>query len=191
MKQIDLADQLGITQATLSNWERGIHDPDNDTLLTLSKLFGVSTDYLLGVSDKSNQHNTHSKGVWIPVLGTVAAGIPIEAVEDIIDYEEIDMNMAKSGEHFGLLIKGVSMEPKISEGDVVIVRRQQDVENGEIAIVLVNGDEATCKKVCKHDNGISLVSTNPACSPMFYTLEETENLPISILGKVVELRAKF
>ena len=83
------------------------------------------------------------------------------------------------------------MEPKISDGDVVIVRRQSDVDSGQIAIVLVNGDDATCKKYVKHENGISLISSNPVYAPMFYTFEEIAKKPIVILGRVVELRAKF
>ena len=83
------------------------------------------------------------------------------------------------------------MEPKISEGDVVIVRKQPDVESGEIAIVLVNGDEATIKKVQKFNGGINLIPSNSAYDVMTYTNEQIEKLPVRILGKVVELRAKF
>lgn len=73
----------------------------------------------------------------------------MEAVENILDYEEISEDMARQGDYFALQIKGDSMEPRIKEGDVVIVRKQPDVESGEVAIVLVNGDEATIKK-CKN-----------------------------------------
>lgn len=127
----------------------------------------------------------------VPVLGYVRAGIPMDAVEYIIDYEEISEEMARQGEFFGLQIKGDSMEPRIKEGDVVIVRKQSTIENGEIAIVLVNGDEATIKKVQKFDGGINLVPSNPAYNVMTYTNEQIEKLPVQILGKAVELRAKF
>ena len=83
------------------------------------------------------------------------------------------------------------MSPRFLRGDVVIVKRQEDVESGEIAIVCVNGEDATCKKVLKHDNGISLVSLNPLYEPRFFTEEEINSMPISILGKVVELRGKL
>ena len=127
----------------------------------------------------------------IPVLGKVVAGIPLDAIEDIIDYEEIPHSMAKSGEFFALQIKGDSMEPRIKEGDVVIVRKQPDVESGEVAIVLVNGDEATIKKVQKFNGGINLVPSNPAYEVKTYSKDDIESLPVSIIGKVVELRAKF
>lgn len=129
--------------------------------------------------------------VQIPVLGYVKAGIPMTAVENIIDYEEISQEQARTGEFFGLQIKGDSMEPKISEGDVVIVRKQETVENGEIAVVLINGDDATVKKFYKTDAGIKLVSTNPTYDPFFYTPDEVNALPVIVIGKVVELRAKF
>lgn len=127
----------------------------------------------------------------IPVLGEVAAGIPIEAVQDIVDYEEIDQALATTGEFFGLRIKGSSMEPRMREGDVVIVRKQEDVDTGDTAVVLVNGNEATVKKIKKGEQGITLLPTNPAYDPMFFTSAEIESLPVVILGKVVELRAKF
>ena len=115
----------------------------------------------------------------------------MDAVEYIVDYEEISEEMARKGEYFGLQIKGDSMEPKFSEGDVVIVRKQSTIQSGEIAIVLINGDEATIKKVVLFDGGISLVPTNQAYEVKTFTNEQIEKLPVQILGKVVELRAKF
>jgi len=131
------------------------------------------------------------KSVQIPVLGYVPAGIPIEAIEDIIDYEEISEQLASNGDYFGLKIKGNSMEPRITEGDIVIVRKQSDVESGDIAIVLVNGNDATCKKLIKHENGISLISFNQVYSPKFFTRDEILNKPITIVGRVVENRQKY
>ena len=83
------------------------------------------------------------------------------------------------------------VEPKISEGDVVIVRKQNIVENGELAVVLVNGNDATVKKFYMNDNGVTLISTNPSYEPFYYSKEQVEKLPVQIIGKVVELRAKF
>lgn len=179
-----------VNQTAVSQWERGVTSPSPATLLRLCDLYGVTTDYLLGRDNVS--HPTSSpKGIKIPVLGRVAAGIPIEAIEEILDYEEIDEAMAKTGDFFALRIAGTSMEPRMKEGDVVIVRKQDSVENGEIAVVLVNGDDATCKKVSIHENGLSLVSLNPSYAPMFFTDKEVSTLPVQILGRVVELRAKF
>lgn len=88
-------------------------------------------------------------------------------------------------------INGDSMEPKFSKGDVVIVRKQDDAESGDIVIAMVNGDDATCKRLKKYQEGIGLVSTNPAYEPMYFSNKEIEEKPVRIIGKVVELRAKF
>ena len=188
LSQKELADRLYVNQTAVSQLERGITTPNQNTLIKLCDMYGVTIDYILGYSPDIAPRK---KGVKIPVLGRVAAGIPVEAVQDVIDYEEIDEEMAKTGDFFALQIKGDSMEPKISSGDVVIVRKQDVVDSGDIAIVMVNGDDATCKKFVKHKNGVSLVSMNPAYTPMFYTMDEVESLPVRVLGRVMELRAKF
>lgn len=185
ISQRQLADRLGISRSTVAMWETGASRPDSQSLKTLSDLFGVSIDYLL------DNNPSPSRGIKIPVLGRVQAGIPVEAVEDILDYEEITCETAAQGEFFALQIKGASMEPKFSEGDVVIVRRQSDVDSGDIAIALVNGNDATVKKIVKHPDGIYLMPLNAAFPPQFFSTADIAALPISILGKVVELRAKF
>lgn len=131
------------------------------------------------------------KGVKINVLGKVAAGTPIEAIEDIIGTEEIPEDMAVTGTFFGLRIHGDSMEPKISDGDIVIVRQQDDAESGDTVIVSINGTDATCKRLRKYRDGIELISTNPSYEPMFFSNEDIVNKPVKIIGKVVELRCKF
>lgn len=183
LTQQQLATRLSVIRSTVAMWESEKSQPDNNALINMSKIFDVPIDEILE-NDKKN-------AVKIPVLGCVAAGIPIEAVEDIIGYEEIPESMSKKGDFFGLRIKGNSMEPQICDGDIVIVRKQEDVESGEIAIVIVNGDEGVCKKVIKHENGISLVSLNPLYDPMFFSPNEVEEKPVTICGKVVELRRKF
>ena len=185
-----LAIDLGVSQPTISDWENGKKQPSSKSAAKIADYFNVSIDYLLG-RDNSPRPLTEKKRVKIPVLGRVAAGIPITAVEEVLDYEEIEESLAKTGAFYGLQIRGTSMEPKFSEGDVVIVRQQNDVESGEIAIVLVNGDDATCKRVVKHENGLSLISLNPSFPPKFFTDQEVEQLPVRIIGRVMELRAKF
>lgn len=186
MTQTDVANYIGLTQGAYSNWERGETKIDGVQLSRLAELFEVSVDYLLGKTDIPG-----NKYIRIPVLGRVAAGIPIDAIEEVIDWEDISAEAAGDGEYFGLQIKGHSMEPKISDGDVVIVRRQPDVDSGDIAVVLVNGDDATVKRIKKSPQGVTLIPSNPAYEPMYYSNEEIESLPVQILGRVVELRAKF
>jgi hypothetical protein len=187
--QNDLVNDLGLNKSTVSTWINGTKMPRMNTVKRLAAYFGVEKSDL--IEDKRNS-NTKTKAVRIPVLGKVVAGVPLEAVEEILDYEEITPELAATGEFFALQIRGRSMEPRMLEGDVVIVRRQSDVDSGDIAIVLVNGDEATVKRVSKSDRGITLIATNPnVYEPHFYSSEEIEALPVQILGKVVELRGKF
>lgn len=182
-----LSESLGISYSTISDWINGKAYPRIDKIEMMANYFGINK------SDLVEEHFTEQKpqGLKIPVLGTVAAGIPISAVEDILDYEEVPQSWENQGEFFGLRIKGDSMQPKIDDGDVVIVRQQSDANSGDTVIALVNGDDATCKKLQKTENGIMLVSTNPNYLPMFYSNEEIATKPVVILGKVVELRSKF
>lgn len=191
--QKELAIDIGVRQPTISDWEAGRKDPSTKNAQKLASYFGVSVDYLLGRDDEPFRGAAlqSSKGRWIPVLGDVAAGIPIDAIEDIVDYEEIPNEMAKSGEFFGLRIKGDSMLPVMKTGDVVIVRKQDTVEDGDVAVVLVNGDSATVKKVKIVQNGIYLIPFNTAFAPMLYSQADIDSLPVKILGRVMELRAKF
>lgn len=192
LSQYKFADKFGVAQSTVGSWEAGKREPNFDTMQRLADFFNVSIDYLLGRQATMDSPTPSVPGSkWIPVLGAVAAGVPIEAIEDIEDYEEISPEMAASGDYFALRVEGDSMEPKISNGDVVIVRRQCDCETGDMAVVLVNGDEATVKRIKKRPEGLMLIPNNPAYEPMFYSAEEVQKLPVQILGKVVELRAKF
>lgn len=181
----DICGALNVGYSTFSEWVSGNKYPRIDKIELMARYFNITkADLVEEPTEKKSKFN-------IPVLGRVQAGIPIEAIQDIIDYEEISESMARQGDFFALQIKGNSMEPKISDGDVVIVRKQSDVDSGDIAIVFVNGDDATVKKVTKFDGGINLVPTNQVFEVKTYTNEQIEKLPVTILGKVVELRAKF
>lgn len=182
--------QLGMPYTTYVSYEKGQREPNSDVLIKFADFYDTTVDFILGV-EKDIDIPAATTGVMIPVLGYVRAGVPMTAVENIVDYEEISKDDAAKGEHFGLVVKGDSMEPRFAEGDVVIVRKQETVENGEIAVVLVNGDDATVKKFYRSDNGIKLVSTNPTYDPFFFTPDEVNSLPVQVIGRVVELRAKF
>lgn len=190
MTMKELAEKVGVSEGTISRWESGeIANMRRNVIVSLAKALNITPAVLMGWSEPDPHE---ARGVRIPVLGRVVAGIPLEAITDIIDYEEIPAQMAKSGTYFALQVKGRSMEPTLHEGDVVIVRQQSEVENGEIAIVLVNGDEATVKEVKEGPDGLTLIGHNVGVySPHFYTREQIQDLPIRIIGKVVELRRKF
>lgn len=183
---------ISLTKGTISKWKSGAV-PRASTLKAIADFFGVSPEYLLSepIDDSTEPPVPKNKGVKIPVLGKVQAGIPVEAVEEILDYEEIPESMARHGDYFGLIIRGDSMFPKMVEDDVVIVRKQSNCDSGDIAVILVNGEDATVKKIKKTANGISLIPLNPTFDIVHYSNSEIENLPVSIVGKVVELRRKF
>lgn len=184
-----LAARVGVADSTMSLYENGKREPDFDTLLRLAECLSVSVDDLLGAP--ATGVRARKKGIRIPVYGAVAAGVPIEAITDVEDYEEITSEMAATGEYAALRIRGDSMEPRMREGDIVIVRVQETIESGDVAIVLIANEEATCKRVMKTQDGIMLLSTNPKYDPMLYSKRDIAALPVRIFGKVVELRAKF
>ena len=194
LTQIALAAKLNLDKSSIAKYESANVTPSPDILLKMASIFGVSVDYLLGRSNYEDNYPRQpepTNGVWIPVLGKVQAGIPIEAVEEIIDYEEISKSMAEQGDYFALQIKGGSMEPQLYENDVAIVKQQNDCDSNDIAVVLVNGDEATIKRIKKRPEGLMLIPNNPTYEPMFYNNEQITNLPVTIIGKVVEIRRKL
>ena len=194
MKQADLVEKTKIGKSSISTYLSGAYEPKQKNIYRIASALNVDEAWLMGFDvqmDRKNISIKTSKGIKIPVLGKVPAGVPVEAVEDVIDYEEITVEMAKEGEFFGLQIKGDSMEPRICEGDVVIVRKQDDAETGDLVIAMINGNEATCKRLMKYSDGIRLMPNNPAYEPMYYSNKEIEEKPVKIIGKVVENRQKY
>ena len=189
VSQIEVANKIGVSPQTFNTWIQGIALPRMGKVQMLADYFGIRKSDL--IEERQNITKQKSKGVVIPVLGHVAAGIPIEMIEDIIDTEEIPEDMAKHGEFFALKIKGDSMTPSINNSDVVIVRQQEDAENGDIVIATVNGNDAVCKRLKKYSDGLSLISLNPAYEPLYFNTSEIHGTPVKIIGKVVELRRKF
>lgn len=196
-KQKELTDYLGVTKNVFTDWKAGRLKSYQKYLPKIAEFFGVSVDYLLGLSvpdiDPTNVPDESKTGIrTIPVLGEVAAGIPIDMVTNIEDYEQISTDeFPANGEYYALKIKGDSMDPVIPNGSTVIFRRQDYVDNGSIAIVCVNGFEATCKKVIRRQDGILLKSLNPTMEPLFFSNSDIEAEPITIIGKVIEVRKRF
>lgn len=189
LTQLELAKKTELSRSYIGDIEKDRYNPSVSTLQLIATATNTPLEDLL---PSTKTVSPTGRGVRIPVLGCVVAGIPIEAVEEILDYEEITPELAATGEFFALKIRGHSMEPRMMEGDVVIVRRQDDVDSGDVAIVLVNGDEATVKRVKKQPEGITLIATNTSVyEPHFYSNKEIADLPVRILGRVVELRGKM
>lgn len=183
----DICRDLDIKYTTFTDWVNAKTYPRIDKIELMANYFHVSKSDLV----ESYKDTQQVQAVTIPVLGRVAAGIPLTATEYIIDTEEIPQAMAADGEYFGLQVKGDSMEPKISNGDVVIVRKQSDADDGDLVIALINGDDAVVKRLKKYKDGIVLISNNPTYDPMYFSNDEVQSKPVEIIGKVKELRAKF
>lgn len=188
----------GISHTHIDSIERGA-DPrtgksvkvTNDLIEKIANATNQEPAYIFSLSINEDWDNKPDV-VRVPILGLVKAGIPSEAIQEFIDWEEIPADWLRGGkEYFALEISGDSMYPRMEEGDVIIVLKQQWCNNGDIMVVRVNGDEATVKKVIKQDNGILLIAFNPEYEPIFYTHKQMKDLPVEYLGKVVELRGKF
>lgn len=184
-----LNEKLGFkAKSTIYRYLKGEMCPKITTVKIISQMFNINPAWLMGYDVPKNLTYA-KKSVRIPVLGSIPAGIPIELIEDIIDYEDISEEMLKGGkQYFALKVKGNSMEPKYLDGDTLIILKSDDCESGQDAIVMVNGDDGTFKRVFKTDNGITLQPLNNEYMPMFYSNEDIKKLPVRILGVVKEIR---
>lgn len=189
LSQTELAKALGISKQAVSQYERGLRFPkDYDQI---ADYFNVDMDYLMGRSDVTTKIlNPIKLGDFrIPVVATIAAGSPIYSDEHIIDY--LDWDKDPHGDVFGLMIKGDSMLPRIRDGDIVIVDKSLEWKDGDIIVATVNGNEGTCKRLKLYSDGIALMSTNPSYEPIYFSSKEVEDVPVRIIGKVIEFRAKL
>ena len=202
--------EAGIGVGSISKWVKVT--PSASNLKKVADALGVSTAFLTGDSEyRSEKDAVIAKwtadqsaglqdevrrieaGIRIPVLGDVPCGIPTEAIEmvDAEEWEEIPEKLARTGKFYGLIAKGDSMSPRIQAGDVLIVRQQSTAESGDLVIAKINGEEATCKRLLKQEDGIVLQPFNPVYSPMYFSNAEVQTKPVVIIGKVIENRQKF
>ena len=198
LTQREFAKMVGVSAPTVNDWLKGKTSPRMNKIDKICSIFAIKRSDLLdppaepappAAQPSTPEHPAANSYVHIPVLGAIPAGIPSEAIESVLDYEDIPADMAKHGNFYGLIARGHSMEPTINDGDVVIIRQQPTVESGEIAVVKLNGNEATLKEVKITDEGIFIIGHNrSAFEPMFLTHEQAKSLPLHILGKAVELR---
>lgn len=184
--QKEVAMALGVSIPTVSEWETGKKNPSSKNYEALSKFFDVSVDYLLGLTGIATISSSVAR---IPVLGSIPAGVPLEAIQDIEDYEEIDASMLNGGkEYFALKISGDSMAPNYLDGDVVILRVSEECRSGQDCAVMVNAEEGVFKRVKLMENGMMLHPLNPDYEPRFFTKAQVASLPVRILGVAVEIR---
>lgn len=187
LTQTELASKIGITNVTISRYLSGERKPRIEIVTKLAEVLGTTVDYLLG----SERKTENSKRI-LPVLGTVKAGYDYLAQENIIDYIDPSMNIADPENYFALKVKGDSMSPFFDEGDYLIVQKTDtELYNGDICVVLINGDEATVKKVVRTKDCIELHAYNPYYPVKKFTAKEIEELPVRIIGTVVRLIRNF
>lgn len=212
MKQVDLCNKSGIDKALISNYLSGKYKAKQDKLHKLAIALDVSEGWLMGYDvdmdrdwlpdnledlsdikiDNARYIETTTKTVKIPLLGKVPAGIPIEAIEEILGYEEIPASMLNGGEnYFALKIDGDSMFPDYKTGDIIIIRQQPDCNSGDDCIVMVNGDDATFKRVVKQEKSIILKPLNNEYEPYYFNEYEIMTKPVKIIGVAIEVRRKL
>ncbi|MDO5061991.1 MAG: XRE family transcriptional regulator [Peptostreptococcaceae bacterium] len=208
MTQRELAQIVGVTEVTISRYINGTREPKGTVLKDIADALDIPVaslilpiDAMSYIAEKAGDLYQAALSapremleyIKIPVLGLVKAGLPSEAIEDVLDWEEVPKDWMKGGkEYFALEISGDSMLPRMEEGDVIIVQKQSWCDkSGDVMVVRVNGDEATVKKVLLQENGILLVAYNSEYQPIFYSKKDIKELPVEYIGKVVELRGKF
>lgn len=185
--QQQLADKLESSKSVIGLYESETRKPSLEVLVKLSEIFNCSIDYLLC---KTNIRNAVINVARIPILGTVKAGYDWLAEENVVDYITLKETIPNINEYYALKITGQSMLPLLSEGDLVIVHDQDDVESGQTAVVLINGEEATVKKVIKTSEGIELHAMNPYYPIKKFTYEDMKNIPVKIIGRVRQAKIK-
>ena len=189
IKQDVLANLLNLEVAGVSKLETGRVPLKDEYIIKLSEYFNVSTDYLLGKSNIRNSENNQE--LKIPVLGVVKAGYNWLADENVIGYVSVNDKTLKGDGFFAVQVKGISMVPEIYEGDIAIVKKQNDFENGDYVVALINGDEATIKKAYKNETRLQLRPANNYVEPLIFTKEDIETLPVTIIGVVYNITRNF
>ena len=182
IRQAELVDKTGIDKGSLSSYVNGRYMPNADKIAKIATALGVSVNFLLGKEEIPIAKFTLPQFHDVPVLGSVAAGTPILAQEDVIGTVMTDKNV------FALKVKGDSMSPRIMDGDIVLVRQQDAAEDGDLVIAEIDG-EATCKVLKRSHGSVMLVPFNAAFAPFVFSGQQAEDL--RILGKVVESRHEW
>lgn len=204
MSQVELAKKIGVSKQTLYKYENDIiTNVPSDKIELLSNALQTTPAYLMGWNDNIDWAYEIEKSIKstplkvvktcrIPVLGSAPCGKPNLTFEDTGYMEYVDFSHGSNkNDYYALKARGDSMAPKIEDGDIMIVHYQQEVENGQVAIVRVNGDEATCKIIRKYKHGLELIPINMNYERVFYTSEEVETLPVEIIGRVIESRTRL
>lgn len=192
IKPVELHEKTGISESLLSKYLSGNAVARQRKLTLLADVLDINEVWLMGydvpIERNLKVDELGNPVVSIDVLGTIKAGYDWVVNEEKIGTINISKKLAETGDFFALKVKGNSMEPIFFEGDIVVIRKQNDCENNEVAVVIINGNEGTLKRVKKTDEGIILQPFNSAYGPVMYTNKEIKETPIIIAGVFQELR---
>ena len=199
MKLVDLVNKTGLDKTLINKYLSGIMKAKQDKLTILADALNVNEVWLMGydvpMERNLNAYNVDELGnsvIPIPILGTVKAGYDYLAQENWIGTIDVETSLVGNGEdYFALKVHGDSMSPSLIENDIVIVKKQNDFENGNIVVAIINGNEATIKRGKKSETGILLQPLNTAYEPLIFTNEEIKNIPVLIVGVVKQLKREY
>ncbi|WP_084813080.1 XRE family transcriptional regulator [Exiguobacterium sp. SH31] len=196
LTQEQLAEKLGVSKGSISSWEKGRTAPRMDKVSQMAEIFNVPWSYFVSESEETSLSTPlppdaitriTASNYKIPVYGSISAGIPLEAIENLTETSVPDHVILKHGEDklFGLLVRGDSMNKIVHDGHYAILCKTDRVESGEVAAVIVNGYDATLKRVMLLDRGVLLEpsSYNPEHTPKMYLDQEAKD--IKVIGKLV------
>lgn len=205
IKQSELSSKAHLDKSLISNYVNGNYNAKQENIHAIALALDIDEGWLMGYDtpmerkddistiniDNARYIKASTQMVKIPVLGKIPAGIPIEAIEDILGYEEIPISMLRNDtNYFALKVEGDSMIPDYKEGDILIIRQQSDCDSGDDCVVMVNSDDATFKRVIKQNNTLILKPLNNTYEPYVFTAEEIISKPVNILGICIEIRRK-
>ena len=207
IKPVELSEKTGIDKSKISSYMSGRYKAKQDGIYLLAKSLNVSEAWLMGLDvpmertsndiyeqlkNIGTMYISNTEMVKIPVLGVVKAGYDYLAQENWIGTIDVEKNIVNDGsEYFALKVVGDSMSPILIQDDIVVIKKQNDFENGDIVVAIVNGNEATIKKGKKTDSSITLQPLNPSYDPLVFTYDEVKSIPVTIVGIVKQLKREF
>lgn len=190
--QEEVGKVINVTKPTIMKYEKGlVENLKRSSIEKLAKYFEVAPSYLMCL-DENKTDRLGNPVTSIPILGTVKAGYDYLAQENWIGTIDVETSLVGNGnEYFALKVHGDSMSPVLIENDIVIIKKQNDFENGDIVVAIINGNEATIKKGKKSDSSILLQPLNSAYEPLIFTYDEMKTIPVEIIGIVKQLKREF
>ena len=190
LSQKEFAAIAGVSDKAVSTWENGTKIPRMGAIQKIADHFGLLKSAIIEPSIDHQSQPVIYASYKIPILNKASAKVPPHNSKEIIGYESLNDTYRNDGySYFALRMQGHSMEPTIMDGDTIIVRQQDTVDNGQIAVLSINGEDSTIKEVKKSDYGITLIGHNAAIyTPQFYSQQDIKTLPLTIIGRVIETR---